>query len=348
MQRLLYPYVVGSDKPIPNLFEELSHRSEEYRVTIFSNSRDSLIDRPNVREVFIPPEEKVWSRRFRFGLASLIGHDLLHTGGRGRRHVRVSKIAHLRNCELRHVHTLRADVAPGSDIGPTGLKERLVDVADVVTAVSEHTAGTAEEHFGVSPTVVYNGVDPREFHPDWERPPLFDELGIDHPVALFVGAFQRRKNPADVVAAARQLPDVMFLLIGDGPRFDDVEEQAADLENVVLTGRLSKRLLPAIYANASAFVFPSVREGCPNVVLEAMASGLPVVGYRATSMPELVEQGTTGYLVDIGDTEGLTGALDDAVREMESMGAAAREYAVEHHSFDTIADQYHSIYRDLL
>lgn len=348
MAKLYYPYVLSSSSPIPHLFEQLSRRLSRHRVTIFSTEKRGSDLGPHVREIYVPPEGSPWGRRIRFGLGSLNEQDLIHTGGRGRRHYRISRIVHLRNPGLRHVHTLRVDVNPDSDRGPLSYKRKLVAEADAVTAVSEHTAETAREHLGVSPSVVYNGVDADRFRPDYESPNLFEELGINPPIVLYVGSFQPRKNPMDVARVSERLPEVNFLMVGDGEQFRAVRRRASELENLWLPGHLPKDRLPAIYANATAFLFPSVREGCPNVVLEAMASELPVVGYRATSMPELVDHGTTGHLVDQGDVDALAEAIDSVLDDADSLGVAAREYVLSNHNFDQITSQYDSIYRVLL
>lgn len=82
-----------------------------------------------------------------------------------------------------------------------------------------------------------------------------------------------------------------------------------------------------------AMLFPSIREGMPNVVIEAAASGLPVVGYRTTGVCDAVENGVTGRLVDLGDTDALAAALVDVLAvDSNAMKSAAREFAVSRFS----------------
>jgi glycosyltransferase involved in cell wall biosynthesis len=263
-------------------------------------------------------------------------------------HRRVSQLSKLRNRNIAHVHTFRVDVDPDGKF-ETSASTELARQADTVTAVSEHTAETVRKHVGIDPEVIYNGVDTQWFHPHYERPALYDNYGIDEPVFLYIGSMEQRKRPDHVLAAAEAIPEGSFLLIGDGPMLDDLRERAGNLDNVLLPGRIAKDRLPAIYANARALVFPTVREGCPNVVLESMAAGTPVIGYRATSMPELVDHGETGLLTPTDEVDSLIENVAElARRERSGLGLCARSYIREHHKFETIADGYEALYRATL
>jgi glycosyltransferase involved in cell wall biosynthesis len=226
----------------------------------------------------------------------------------------------------------------------------VIERADALTAVSEHTAETARQKLGVDPTVIYNGVDTELFNPDYDRPKLFDELGIDQetPVFLFVGSLEPRKRPLDVVEVADRVPEADFVFVGDGPLMETVQSAAAEKGWIHIVGRLPKSRLPAIYANATGLVFPSTKEGCPNVVLEAMASGIPVIGYEATSMPELVRSGETGFLEDSGTLSGLVEGINYCISNGQELGKNAREHVLFNHKFQTIAKKYESVYREAL
>lgn len=343
--RLYLPYTVGLDSPITYLFERIAPHfdAETFEATVFSADRSRVIDADHVREVYAPSGLR---RRLALLATSLRSHDLLHTGGLG--HYRISQLAHLRNPGLRHVHTFRVDV--NSSTFPTERKRELLELVDAVTAVSEHTAATVEAEYGVSPTVIYNGVDTELFRPDHDRPQLLAAHGAEEPVFVFVGNFVDRKRPADVLEVARRIEDATFLFFGDGPLFDELRPAADALGNVRFLGRVPKSTLPAVYANARGLVFPSIREGCPNVVLEAMASGTPVVGYDATSMPELVTTGRTGFLAEPGDVAGLVEGVRSLLdpERAADLGRAARDYAESNHRFDQRASAYEAVYQTVL
>jgi len=346
MTRILWPYVLGSESPIPYLFESIApYFEEEFQFRSLAQEDAELPD--TVSEITLSTNWRPWKLiqyvRFSFSQA-----DLIHTGARERVHRRVSQLSKLRNRNIAHVHTFRVDVDPDGKFDTSTFTE-LARQADTVTAVSEHTAETVREHVGIDPEVIYNGVETKWFHPNYDRPALFNDCGLDEPVFLYVGSMEQRKRPDHVLTAAEAVPEGSFLLIGDGPMLDDLRERAGNLDNVLLPGRIAKERLPAIYANARALVFPTVREGCPNVVLESMAAGTPVIGYRATSMPELVDHGETGLLAPTGEVDSLTENVAELARQEDSgLGSCARSYVRKHHKFETIADSYESLYRTIL
>lgn len=342
-----WPYFVGSDNPIPYLFEKIAPfiAEDEFNITVFSNQRGSVINQELVTEIYTHKPHTL-RRRARVLMTLLQEYDLIHTGGNPAKQYPMARLSHLRNQDINHIHTFRIDQPP--DMGQkSAKKEFLVEKADAVTAVSEHTAKTIEEAFGTRPQVIYNGVDPDVFKPGYDRPELFESLEVSAPVFLFVGSLDRRKRPSAVIEVAQKVPEVTFLIIGTGSRMEALERAATGVSNVHLVGRLEKRRLPPIYANATGFVFPSVKEGCPNVVLEAMASETPVVGYEATSMPELVTNGETGYLVPTDDVDALAKRIR-TVSSADGLGANAREYVLRNHTFDKIAHEYKDVYRSVV
>jgi glycosyltransferase involved in cell wall biosynthesis len=146
---------------------------------------------------------------------------------------------------------------------------------------------------------------------------------------LYAGRLSPEKGIADLVEAARDLP---LVVAGDGP----LRGLVPDALGFVAHDRLER-----LYDAAAVVVLPSHREGLPLAVLEAMAHGRPVVATRVGGIPELVEDGVTGYLVEPGDREGLRAALerllaDPALRRR--MGAAARQ-AVRRCSWETVTDE---------
>jgi len=247
---------------------------------------------------------------------------------------------------MTHLHTLRVDVDPDSPQHTANKK--LVEMADQVTAVSKHTAQTAEDVLGVEPQVVYNGVDSQVFKPGYNYPEQLSNIDDEVPVFLFVGSFVNRKRPRDVVEAAKKCSDAMFIMIGAGDLLRGIKQESKGMNNVKILGRLPKHRLPPIYANADGLVFPSIKEGCPNVVMEAMASGLPIVGYDATSIPELVSHMQTGYLAEPRNTEELAEGINFFIESNENIGERARSYVKSNHSFSKIAKKYYDIYKEIL
>lgn len=344
MPNIFYPYTIGENSPISYLFEKISPHvaNSGHKITIFTNRRN-YHDRENITEIFAYNSGSI-KRKVMYLYGSLSSYDLIHTGGFAKRHNLIRKILMFRNESIRNVHTFRIDVDP--DMW-TSDRRQLVESADALTAVSESTAKTVEQVHGEKPNVIYNGVDTDVFHTSYDSPKIYDDLGED--VFVYVGSFHDRKRPYDVVEVAKRVPEADFAMFGDGPLLERIQKKAEDMDNLNVYGRVPKSSLPAIYSNSIGLLFPSIREGCPNVVLESLASGTPVIGYRSTSMPELVAERKTGLLAEPKNVEMLSEEtktiLSDDHRSMESR---CREYVKENHSFDEIASQYVSVYNSVL
>lgn len=145
---------------------------------------------------------------------------------------------------------------------------------------------------------------------------------------LAVGQLKEKKGFRHLVDACRILElaghDFLCEIIGEGPLRSRLESQIRDLgleDRVRLLGALDHRDVIERMRDASVFALPSIvtadgdRDGIPNVILEAMAVGLPVVSTRVSAIPEVVVEGETGILVDPGDPEALAGALADLLTD---------------------------------
>jgi glycosyltransferase involved in cell wall biosynthesis len=189
---------------------------------------------------------------------------------------------------------------------------------------------------GVAQAVVWGrGVDPRLFHPThrdsaWRR---WLSGGDEAVVVLHVGRLAPEKNLETLVAAWRIACERLgaraaFVIAGEGP----LERRVGDaLPFARQLGFLPRERLAALYASADLCVLPSPTETCGLVALEAMASGLPVVGADAGGLRESVVAGETGLLVPPGDAAAFAAAIEALVTDPERrlrLAAAARERAV--------------------
>ena len=176
------------------------------------------------------------------------------------------------------------------------------------------------------------GVDTTQFSPErasraWRR-----QLGVSDgtPILLYVGRLAREKRVADLVPVLRNLKHAHLAIVGDGPARAELEQAFAGLP-VTFTGYLRGEALATAYASSDLFVFPSDSEAFGNVVLEAMASGLPVVAASAGGVEDLVEHDGTGRLFAPTDTADLEACIhqeldDPAARQRH--GQAARSAAL--------------------
>jgi glycosyltransferase involved in cell wall biosynthesis len=147
-------------------------------------------------------------------------------------------------------------------------------------------------------------------------------------ILLYVGRLSHEKNLGALIAAYRtlQASDTHLVLVGDGPARGEIERALAG-QRATFTGYLRGDALAEAYASADVFVFPSTTETFGQVVLEAMASSLPVVACNAEGVRDLVRHGATGLLVDPAAPAAFVGALRTLLADPEErafLGAHAR------------------------
>jgi len=177
--------------------------------------------------------------------------------------------------------------------------------ANRVIAVS-NALGKRAVALGARPadvTVLRNGVDLNEFRP-LSREPLRAQLGLRGTTLLSVGYLFENKGHHLVIEAMRSLPGAELLVIGEGrdrrdrPRLQSLIERWGLEERVRLLDPVPHRELPRFYNAADALVLASSREGSPNVVLEAMACGTPVIATSVGGIPDLVTSSACGILME--------------------------------------------------
>ena len=193
------------------------------------------------------------------------------------------------------------------------------DIPDLRLADAIVADGFAAEHLpaalGRPVEHVPKGVDVGVFRPD--GPNRRAALGLDgQRVALVASRLVPIKNVALAVDAmsivARERPNLRLLIVGDGPLQAALENRVATLElteQVIFAGRVEHSAMPEWYRSADLFVLPSEFDNSPNVVLEAMASGLPVVATDVGGLRQYMQHGVNGDLVPAGDSTALAGAI---------------------------------------
>ena len=181
------------------------------------------------------------------------------------------------------------------------------------------------------------------------------------PYLLFAGRFVEKKGIPTLIEAMRRLKgegrDVRLKLVGDGAIAADLKRQAHDLRSVEFPGWIPNAELRLMMAGALAVCVPSVEaasgdaEGLPNVVLEAMAVGAPIVATRHAGIGEAVEDGRSGFLVPSGDTDALTAALRrllEAPDAARAMGDEARRVALDRFDAMTQSKRLEQILEDVI
>ncbi len=224
----------------------------------------------------------------------------------------------------------------------TGLVARSILEANLVCANSAHVAGTIRERFGVESAIVPDGVDPRYYFPR----PLSDK---SCPLTVFyAGSFQPRKRVEWIIEQAVRWPEVEFRLAGKG----ETEERCRRLcaqhhcRNVRFLGQLSSAELGQEMRKADVFLFPSVLEGHPQVLIQAAACGLPSAAMKLYQ-PESVVDGGTGFLAD--SDEELAQRLDLLLsnRELRLRMSAAAVQLARRFDWDSIAMKWAELFRQV-
>jgi len=214
---------------------------------------------------------------------------------------------------------------------------RLADRARMVITVSRFARDEIAGALGLDPgriEIVPPGVG-EPFSPDADAAAARAAFGLERPYVLTVGSLIARKNLAALAPAADALRARGIDLVAAGSGRGYMRPGASPVREL---GYVDERLLPGLYAGAAAFTLPSLYEGFGLTVLEAMASGVPVVASNRGALPEVC--GNAAILVDAADTTGLAEAIVAAVgdeRLRDAGIARARSYSWERTARETDA-----------
>jgi len=222
--------------------------------------------------------------------------------------------------------------------------ERLLwHLSDKIICNAEALKEIMIRRFAVAPdriAVIPNAVDTDRFRPELDAKDL-------QPTVVFVGRLVAEKDPLNLLEAfrlvAQRLPQARFEIVGNGPFKAEMEVRlrAWSLESRIKLLPAAADIRPAL-RKAWVFALSSASEASPNVIIEAMAMGLPVVATRVGGIPELVVDDSTGLLVEPRDPTNLAEAIialltDEARRR--SMGEKGRERILARHSIQNMVGQ---------
>ncbi|MDE4086515.1 N-acetyl-alpha-D-glucosaminyl L-malate synthase BshA [Planococcus maritimus] len=253
----------------------------------------------------------------------------------------------------------------GTDITVLGTDSSLKDAirygiekSDIVTAVSDSLKQQTYDMIAPDKHIetVHNFVDEREYH-QHDSAKLKEELGIEshEKVLIHVSNFRKVKRVEDVVSTFAKVQNSVgakLLLVGDGPEMSRIHQQVKDLhieQEVLFLGKRDN--LSELYSMSDVKLLMSEKEAFGLVLLEAMACGVPAIGTQIGGIPEIIEPGENGFLVELGDIDA---AADAAIRILsdaklhEKMSATALKTATNRFSSEKILAEYETLYARLL
>ncbi len=231
----------------------------------------------------------------------------------------------------------------GTDITVVGQERSFFSItrfsiqrSDAVTAVSQYLSGETYRAFGCEGCqvdIIPNFIDPALYDRARHRFPIPREVTGGRKVLMHISNFRAVKRVRDVVRTfalvAAQLPAVL-VMIGDGPERTDAEAEARALgvgEQVLFLGKIDA--VAPLLAGADLFLLPSDSESFGLSALEALASGVPVIGADAGGLPEVVQHGVTGFLHPVGDIDGMAASAIRLLADPSLWQAASRAAALD-------------------
>jgi N-acetyl-alpha-D-glucosaminyl L-malate synthase BshA len=229
-----------------------------------------------------------------------------------------------------------------------------IEQSDGLTAVSRFLQRETVRAFGCTGCqieVIPNFIDPDVYDRTKYKAALRDQFRPSDRVLMHISNFRPVKRVRDVVrvfARVRQDVPSVLVMVGDGPDRVHAEAEARELgveQEVFFLGKI-ETVAPLLSA-ADLFLLPTQSESFGLSALEALASGVPVIGTQAGGLPEVVRDGETGRLCAVGDIDSMARAAIDILRDRDrwqAMSSLAARDARERFSIDDVVEQYESFY----
>lgn len=372
-----YPHVNGASYFTQRLAAALTQRGHEVGVIAPSQTiRNDTAMRGNVHifgvrsyPVFIVPKFRfvlpwVISRRIEAVIEEFqpdIVHIQMHfpvsrTALRiaQRRGIPVVATNHFMPDNITHYLHLPGPVTRGINRAMWRDASGVLEKAQAISAPTRTSVDLMQPQISKKMQVISNGIDRARFRPENDPAPARERYQLpDAPILLFVGRLDKEKN-VDIalraVARALRDTDLHFVIAGHGAESAKLKALARKLgieQKVTFAGFVPDALLPSLYAAADCFVIAGIAELQCIVAMEAMATGLPVLGARAVALPELIEQGQNGYLFEPGDVGELSRRIVELFNDKElreRMGKRSREI-IANHDIDTVMERFEEFYR---
>jgi glycosyltransferase involved in cell wall biosynthesis len=352
-----FPHVGGIAAHVRELgraLVQLGHRVHVFTVPILDTTAgDSELDGMQIHRLDTPLFKPVYSWQTHRALKKAIARhhiDVLHVHG-------IRPLEATRNLDVPVVFTNHSSgflkrVAAGPR-QQRRIAKRLRHVCHVLAPSQELVDRTLDVGYSGPVDFISNGVDTDKFTPGLS--PARDAWNVspDTPVLLLARRLVEKNGVtvfADALTHLKQ-HDWVAVFAGDGDQRGKIENTLANhqlMPRCRMLGSVPNPDMPALYRGADISVLPSYMEATSITGLESMSTALPLVGTRVGGIPTLVDEGHTGLLVPPGDPRALADALAELITDPQrrrAMGKAARQRAVDHFSWKSIAAQTAAAYQ---
>ena len=236
-------------------------------------------------------------------------------------------------------------------------KKKCLEKAGSVVVVSKYKERELLEIFpDIKTQIISMGVDSEKFNRDKNYIENYFQQG-DKKVVLFVGRLADIKGVEYLIDAMSGMENKKLVIVGDGPERERLEARAAsNNSDIKFLGSKTHTELKTIFASADVLVVPSItdakgaQEGLPTVIMEAMSSGLPVVGTATGGIPDIIADGKNGYLVEEKDANAIARAINKVFASEEGY-ACLHSNALEtgrRYDYKEIAKKYNKKYEEAM
>jgi len=368
-----YPVIGGTEKQLERLLKELYKKG--YRVSVLTQ-RISGLPRIEIKDgIFVYREIYAPKVGFLFGIFYLISVFIFLWKKRNSYDIIY--------CNILYLHTVPAifvaklfykkvvvKIAGRGNFGDIVRMERirggkiLLKICKKVDKFIAVSFKAKEELKGIGIRdsqilVIPNFVDVHKFHPvsNEERIRLRKKLSLseDKKICVFVGRLSPEKGISYLIKSWQKVVDnysnVILLIVGEGPLRESLEKQTSELNIQDTVKFLGKRDNVSEYLQASdIFVLPSLSEGLPNALLEAMSCGLPCIATKIGGCVDLIEDGKDGFLVEVKNTDELAKSLIRLIQDEEMarrFGSMAQRKVEENYAKEKIVNKFILLWESL-
>jgi glycosyltransferase involved in cell wall biosynthesis len=227
---------------------------------------------------------------------------------------------------------------------------RITFVSDALRKTFERKVQTKSAHLNL---LTINSIDISRYHPNYEFNHIIKKYSLNHPIFLFIGYLVVGKGPDRFIEALAKLKNdgkkFSALIIGSGPLENKLKKMVVNYKlknHVHMLGDIPNENIPPYHACADIFVLPSLAEGMPQVILEAMASQTAVISTKIAGIPEAMIDNIHGKLIKPDDPEDLYNAMKFLLKNdrYKNMGSKGRKHVRKNHSLEKNIRQFIELY----